>query len=116
MEKVTEKKKDKRKLFLVLKILFAIIYVTVTVLLIVGYVNAVTAGEDKKGELLAFLIFGVIILGTLGYIISLIPAVIGMALSVIFQAKISHKIFFCVAIFLTVLTEAVFIVLCRVSA
>lgn len=109
-----ENKKGKKIFFTVLKVIFFIVYVLVTAYLAFSFVSAVTAPENSNIELALFLVFGVIIVGGIGYIVSIIPGLIGLLTAIFTKSKKGDIVFFIVAVILPIITEGAFILICKI--
>ena len=103
----------KVKSFHVLKIVSAIIYLAVTLYLILGLKKAL--GSDDKGLALAtYLVFSVIIFGSIGNILAIIVALIGLvytAMKFKVVKKRAQLVIFATLTILPVITELVFIII-----
>ncbi len=105
--------KNKSKLLTVLKIIFFVVYALVTIYLTYGLLDIILSpSENLSLELAVYLVFSVIILGSIGYGVSLVPAIIGLIYSIVKNAGKNQIIFFIITVLLPVITETVFIVLC----
>ncbi len=94
-----------------LKLISAIIYVAVTMYLILGLKNALN--DDGLG-IAAFLVFGVIILGSIGNVLAITPALIGLIYTAIKYKVVPKKtqlVIFAVQTALPIITELLFIII-----
>ena len=97
-----------------LKIITAIFYVIVTAVLLYGLIDLLVApSENFSFALGLYLAIIVIILGFIGYIITLVPAVIGLIYSIVKKSGKANVIYFLVFSLLPILTEATFIIVCK---
>lgn len=101
-----------------LKIISAIIFIGITIYLVVGLVDALNSSADKISLNVAlYLTFVVIIFGTIGNVLALIPAVIGLIYTAIRMKKgqgLAQLITFIVLTALPILSELTFIIVCSV--
>lgn len=108
---------NKSKLLTVMKILFLIIYLSVTVWLVFGLLDIlITPSGDVKVEIALYLTFIIIIFGTLGYSASLIFAIIGFIFTLVKKQGKGNVIFFTIALILPILTQTALIVTCQLIA
>lgn len=97
----------------VLKILYAVIYIAVTAYLVYGFLDIVISpSENVSLELAVYLTFSVIIIGGIGYIISLIPAIIGLISSIV-SGEGGNVLFFIIAVILPIVSEFVLITITK---
>lgn len=107
----------KSKLLTTLKVIYLIIYIALTAYLVWGLLDIViTPSSNPSLEVAVYLTIVVIIIGGIGYIVSLIPAIIGLIYSIVKRAGKGNIIFFIVAIILPIISEIAFIVTCQMLA
>lgn len=108
---------EKKSKQLVWKILFLVAYLAITAFILIQYFELLSiADEPSHGLSLAvFLIVIVLIIGGIGYGVSLIFAVIGLILSIIKKSGKGNVVFFSIATALPIITEGVFILLCYLA-
>ncbi len=106
--------RGKSKFVKALKIIYAIIYLAVTVYLVWGLLDIVIHPVDNMALSTAlYLSIVVIIFGTIGYIISVVVALVGLFVSIGKKEPKGSIIYFIVATLLPVLTEAIIIIICK---
>lgn len=107
----------KSKLLATLKVIYLIIYLALTVYLAWGLVDIViTPSSNQSLEIAVYLTFMVIMIGGIGYIVSIIPALIGLIACITKRAGKGSIIFFIVAVLLPIISEFVFITACQMLA
>ena len=107
----------KSKFLTALKIIFIIIYVLLTAFLAWGLIDTLTApSENASLGLAIYLAIVVIIFGGLGYAVSLISAILGLIVAIVKRSGKGNVAFFIIAIFLPVVTEIAFILICQALA
>ncbi len=106
------------KKYTVLKVLAIVFYALTLIYLIYGAIDVavIPVEESARGiALAAYLTFGVIISGCIGFAVSIVISFVGGILSLIGykkgNVKLSTVILFAVFVFLPVITEALFIVI-----
>ncbi len=105
--------KTRSKLLIALKLIFALIYIGLTIWLAWGLIDVLTTpSENTSLSLALYLSFIIIIFGIIGYAIALIPAIIGLIATIARRDK-GNFIFFVCAVLLPIITEAIFILLCQ---
>ncbi len=105
---------ENRSIFLtILKILSAVFYALVTAYLVYGLIDVLSSGGNVSLGIAVYLTFSVIILGSIGYIITLIPAIIGLISSIAKEAGLFSILYFVVFILLPIITEGVIIIICQ---
>lgn len=113
MEEIKTKKR------IALKVIALVIYLAITAFLLYGLIDAKTTEGSAKGLSMAvYLVFCVLIFGIIGNILALIPAIIGLVLSIISYDKeksLGNVITFTILTVLPILTEAIFILICVLS-
>jgi hypothetical protein len=120
-ENVKIERKKSYKYLKVIAVITAIICLAVTVFLTIDLVKALSIVDvDKRNASLAvFLIFGVIILGSIGYAIVLVASLICLIISIVYLKKnILTKgwvIYYSVLTVLPVILEAFFIIICSIA-
>ena len=108
--------KTKGKFLFVLKLIFALIYIGLTIWLAWGLIDVVnTPSENTSLSIALYLSFIIIIFGMIGYAIALIPAVIGLIAAIVRRDK-GNIIFFLCAMILPIITEIAFILIGKVLA
>ena len=108
---------EKSKFLTSLKIIFAIIYLAVTIWLVWGLIDIVISPSGVNSlDVALYLAFIVIIFGSIGYILSLIPAIMGLIYSIAKKFGKSNIIFFIVAVILPIITETIIIIICNLLA
>lgn len=108
--------KTKSKFLLALKLVFALIYIGLTIWLAWGLIDVVaTPSENTSLSVALYLSFVIIIFGVIGYAIALIPAIIGLIATIIKRDR-GNIIFFLCAVVLPIITEVVFILLGKALA
>ncbi|MBE7090428.1 MAG: hypothetical protein E7363_00745 [Clostridiales bacterium] len=106
---------QKNKFLTVIKIIFTVFYLAVTIWLIWGFLDILLGPtENMRAALAVYLAFAVIILGIIFYGICLVPALIGLIYSLVKKAGKGNVLFFTVAVFLPIITEGLLILLCRI--
>lgn len=108
------------KKYTVFKVLAIVFYALTLIFLIYGAIDVavIPAEESSRGiALAAYLMFFVIILGCIGFAISIVFSFVGGILSLIGykkgNVKCSTVIFFAISVFLPVITEVLFIVIAQ---
>lgn len=101
--------KPKYKSLLVFKILFIVAYVLMTAFLVWNFIDALNS-ENVGLSLALYLALIVIIIGSIGYIVCLTLAIIGLIISIIKKTK-PNIITFIIFTFLPIITEAIIIII-----
>ena len=92
-----------------LKILYSVLFVAVTAFLVYGLLDIVISpSENASLELALYLTFNVIIIGSIAYIITLIPAIIGLISSIV-AGEGGNIVFFIIAVLLPFIAEFIII-------
>ncbi len=108
--------KTKSKFLFVLKLIFALIYIGMTIWLAWGLIDVVTTpSENTSLSVALYLSFIIIIFGVIGYAIALIPAIIGLIATIVRRDK-GNFIFFVCAMLLPIITEVAFIIIGKALA
>lgn len=104
---------EKNSKQLVWKILFLVVYLALTTFILIEYFGLMrVVGDTSYGLSVAvFLIVIVLIIGGIGYAISLVFGAIGLFLSISKHSGKGNIIFFSIATALPIITEGVFILL-----
>ena len=104
------------KLLKAFKITYLIIYSLLTLFLILTYIDVMVNPSDMQNLGIAlYLVIFVLIIGGIGYAVSLIFAVTGLVISIKKKVKKSTLAFYIVATVLPVVTELAFILLSHLS-
>ncbi len=107
----------KSKFLTALKIIFSVIYLAVTIWLVWGLVDiAISPSGVNSLDVALYLVFIVLIFGSIGYILSLIPAIIGLIYSSVKKLGKGNIISFIIAVILPIITEAILIIVCNLLA
>lgn len=106
----------KLKKLTILKIFSAIIFIGITIYLIIGLVDALNSSADKISLNIAlYFTFIVIIFGTIGNALALIPAVIGLIYTAVKREKgqnLGQLITFAILTALPFFSQAFFMLFC----
>lgn len=114
-EQTIEPRKN-NKLLKAFKITYLIIYSLLTLFLILTYIDVMVNPSDMQNLGIAlYLVIFVLIIGGIGYAVSLIFAVTGLVISIKKKVKKSTLAFYIVATALPVVTELAFIILSQLS-
>jgi hypothetical protein len=104
---------EKKSKQLVWKILFLVAYLAITAFILIQYFELLSITDDPSHGLsvAVFLVVIVLIIGGIGYAISLVFGAIGLFLSISKHSGKGNIIFFSIATALPIVTEGVFILL-----
>ena len=104
---------SKTHFFRILKITFVVLYLGITLLFGTIYSRAFFGeGAKQAADLIAFIIL-VLVLGSIGYAITLIPAVIGLISCIATKDSSKNFVFFLIATLLPIATEITWILLVK---
>lgn len=110
--------KTKSKALTALKIIWAILIVAITAFLVWGAVDTFIQESNNDGSfqglgIALYLIYFVMILGSIGYGVTVIIAIAGLIVSIVKKYK-GSSVFFIFAIIIPVVTEFLIIYLCKI--